>query len=413
MKSDKDWIESISNTLREAKVAPPAQGWERLERELSQPHGSTITPQTHRSSWRINALRITAVAAAIILAVVVGEMLRVPSENVIAPASSLSQSIVTKPDAVNSPDTNIVLDATTAQKNSAQRASVVAKLRTIIDSKTTSTSVALSITTTAQPSNDIAMQQAELEQSVQTLATQEQSQQTAKQPTDSPDKVQNEDVEKEKSHSTKPTEDNIRRKEPADGVSRRNQLADGERLIAVNHTARNRTSLSLFGAGGTTSSQRNGIASARVYAEAISAISGELNTINPYNYSENNFRHHQPLSFGIAVRKELPHNLSIESGVSYTLLRTDISRPMSSKDMSQRHHFIGIPLRLNWSMFERRNFSLYIGAGGMVEKCVSATLGSQTSTSRHCSGHSSVPPERNTIWGARWGYTSSLKYHTT
>ncbi len=238
MKSDKDWIESISNTLREAKVAPPAQGWERLERELSQPHGSTITPQTHRSSWRINALRITAVAAAIILAVVVGEMLRVPSENVIAPASSLSQSIVTKPDAVNSPDTNIVLDATTAQKNSAQRASVVAKLRTIIDSKTTSTSVALSITTTAQPSNDIAMQQAELEQSVQTLATQEQSQQTAKQPTDSPDKVQNEDVEKEKSHSTKPTEDNIRRKEPADGVSRRNQLADGERLIAFGITTR-------------------------------------------------------------------------------------------------------------------------------------------------------------------------------
>ena len=41
-------------------------------------------------------------------------------------------------------------------------------------------------------------------------------------------------------------------------------------------------------------------------------------------------------------------------------------------------HFIGIPLRMNWQFLERGRFSLYIGAGGMAEKCVSAKFGSES-----------------------------------
>lgn len=40
--------------------------------------------------------------------------------------------------------------------------------------------------------------------------------------------------------------------------------------------------------------------------------------------------------------------------------------------------FHRVPLRFNWQFLERGRFSLYMGAGGMVEKCVSARLGSET-----------------------------------
>ena len=84
------------------------------------------------------------------------------------------------------------------------------------------------------------------------------------------------------------------------------------------------------------------------------------------------------MSFGIAVRKEFAHGLSLESGVNYTLLRSDVRMQYSSDDVSQKLHFIGVPLRFNWQFLERGRFSLYMGAGGMVEKCVSAKLGSKT-----------------------------------
>ena len=54
-----------------------------------------------------------------------------------------------------------------------------------------------------------------------------------------------------------------------------------------------------------------------------SSVIGNGNSLAPLRssgYGESSFRHHQPLSFGIAVRKEFAHGLSLESGVNYTLL---------------------------------------------------------------------------------------------
>ena len=48
------------------------------------------------------------------------------------------------------------------------------------------------------------------------------------------------------------------------------------------------------------------------------------------------------------------------------------------EDISQKLHFIGVPLRLNWQFLETGRFSMYVGAGGMLEKCVSAKFGSKS-----------------------------------
>lgn len=97
-----------------------------------------------------------------------------------------------------------------------------------------------------------------------------------------------------------------------------------------------------------------------------------------YDRTSNSFKHHQPLGFGLTVRKEFAHGLSLETGVNYTLLRSDVSYWKGAEEFSQKLHFIGVPLRLNWQFFERGRFSVYIGAGGMLEKCVAAKFGTQS-----------------------------------
>lgn len=104
--------------------------------------------------------------------------------------------------------------------------------------------------------------------------------------------------------------------------------------------------------------------------------SGAVVALRSSRYHEARFRHRQSLSFGFSVRKEFPYGLSLESGVLYSLLRSDVQMPNGTSDVSQKLHFIGVPLRLNWRFLEKGGFSLYIGAGGMVEKCVSAKFGS-------------------------------------
>lgn len=106
--------------------------------------------------------------------------------------------------------------------------------------------------------------------------------------------------------------------------------------------------------------------------------SAEMTLLKSYDYDESSFRHHQPLSFALTFRKEFAYGLSLESGINYTLLQSDVRALYADKETDQTLHFVGIPVRVNWQFLERGRFSLYLGAGGMAEKCVSAKFGSKS-----------------------------------
>jgi len=90
--------------------------------------------------------------------------------------------------------------------------------------------------------------------------------------------------------------------------------------------------------------------------------------------------HHQPISFGISIRKDLGYHLSAESGIVYTLLLSDVKRAGGSKNGKQQLHYIGIPIRGNWTFVSGKQTQLYLDAGGMVEKCIYAKRQSKTIT---------------------------------
>lgn len=79
--------------------------------------------------------------------------------------------------------------------------------------------------------------------------------------------------------------------------------------------------------------------------------------------------HKQPISLGITIGKRLSPRLSIETGLIYTYLSSDIkSNSVFEIDESQSFNYLGIPISLNYTFYQLGNAKFYTSIGGMVQK---------------------------------------------
>ena len=106
--------------------------------------------------------------------------------------------------------------------------------------------------------------------------------------------------------------------------------------------------------------------------------------IAPYHTTS----HKLPVTIGMNVSLNINHLWAAETGLTYTWLTspTESGDAHHHKRELQRIHYLGLPLRLKFKFFERRNWSAYAAAGGAVGFPVKASLsttsytdGSQTS----------------------------------
>ena len=91
------------------------------------------------------------------------------------------------------------------------------------------------------------------------------------------------------------------------------------------------------------------------------------------------YRHRPPLSFGLYAGKRVAPRVRLETGLTYTLLLSDVTADTGA-EMGQSLHFLGIPLRAGWHFWEGKHFGAYAGGGVMAEKCVWGTLGGKKLT---------------------------------
>lgn len=117
---------------------------------------------------------------------------------------------------------------------------------------------------------------------------------------------------------------------------------------------------------------------------------------------ETKVRHRQPVRAGISVRYGLTRRWSLETGITYTMLSSDIEAGSGTRiyvaDLSL--HYIGIPLQVNFDVFARKRWSLYLTAGGMVEKCVA---GNEKVKSVTAGVHETVSSKNNvTVKPLQW-----------
>ncbi|GEM_PF-2177783 len=100
-------------------------------------------------------------------------------------------------------------------------------------------------------------------------------------------------------------------------------------------------------------------------------VTTKTNTLIDHEYS-----HHQPIRFGLMFLYRLNDHWSLESGLSYTRLLSDITTRVDGQVTAvseQRLHYIGIPLNLGYQFRIYRRVGMYVKAGGSIEKMLNAS----------------------------------------
>lgn len=91
---------------------------------------------------------------------------------------------------------------------------------------------------------------------------------------------------------------------------------------------------------------------------------------------EAHYEHQLPVSIQLTLSRQLSRQLSVETGLSYTLLQSTNTTGSSTAYIQERQRlqYIGIPLRMGWQWYSKSSLSLYTSAGVMLEKPVHSTL---------------------------------------
>lgn len=90
---------------------------------------------------------------------------------------------------------------------------------------------------------------------------------------------------------------------------------------------------------------------------------------------EQHIHHRQPVRLGLSLRYRLTDRWSIESGLLYTHLSSDITTTVEGATTvtEQRLNYIGLPLNISYDLWKNRSFGLYVTTGGTIEKQLEAS----------------------------------------
>jgi hypothetical protein len=91
--------------------------------------------------------------------------------------------------------------------------------------------------------------------------------------------------------------------------------------------------------------------------------------------TDRHIRHHQPVRFGLSLRYRIDDHWSVESGLSYTRLVSDITTVTDGQVSvsEQRLNYLGLPVNIGYMLWTNRHFGLYVTAGGTIEKMLDAS----------------------------------------
>lgn len=91
------------------------------------------------------------------------------------------------------------------------------------------------------------------------------------------------------------------------------------------------------------------------------------------------YTHKMPVKLGLTARYAFTNLLGIESGLTYSLLQSDIKRGSESttgawSNSEQTLHYLGVPLNLTFDFLNTRYVNIYAAAGGMMELGVKGSI---------------------------------------
>lgn len=82
---------------------------------------------------------------------------------------------------------------------------------------------------------------------------------------------------------------------------------------------------------------------------------------------------YSPIKTGMSLRIPVSERLGITTGLEYSLYRSSFYYSLSG-EKKQFAHYLGIPVRLDWTLVSRRWFDVYLGGGLAGDYCLGASF---------------------------------------
>lgn len=97
---------------------------------------------------------------------------------------------------------------------------------------------------------------------------------------------------------------------------------------------------------------------------------------NEYREVYTDIKHRQPVTMGVSLRYNLDEKWSLTSGLTYTILSSELRSGSDSYYYTSEQilHNVGIPLNINYNLWENKKMSVYLSGGGLVEKNIYGKL---------------------------------------
>lgn len=103
--------------------------------------------------------------------------------------------------------------------------------------------------------------------------------------------------------------------------------------------------------------QKAEITSNKVDKKRTWALKAQVGTALPAD----NGKYKMPISSGVTIEKKLTKYVGVESGLLYSSLRSS----------GQHLHYLGIPVKMNVTLTDRKKLNIYATVGGIADKCIS------------------------------------------
>ena len=137
-------------------------------------------------------------------------------------------------------------------------------------------------------------------------------------------------------------------------------------LLAVN----------VYASGGMSSwENRNGVLMSPSMLQGFAMSRGRNSDSSVYlvGYEERQ-SHDQPISFGLSFSHPLTDRLSIGTGIVYTKLYSEFLSIIQDNRICRQQtlHYVGIPLNIQYTLWQWRGLNVYFSAGGQVDWNVKA-----------------------------------------
>ena len=98
---------------------------------------------------------------------------------------------------------------------------------------------------------------------------------------------------------------------------------------------------------------------------------GGYNSFPPVSYHEE--KHDRPITIGLQIGIPVADKWSVATGLAYTYLHSEIedATALFSIHTDQKLHFIGVPIQMNYQLYNNHYCNIYLGTGGRIDFGVS------------------------------------------